>query len=113
MLNKYYILITNTALCFIEKLKRIDAMNNSTFQKMTSFHLFQRFCSNLVFYTTTLDEVVDKSLKEEDIASNIMIYELMRVYGDRLHRATQRSVLIQKLIEACKQEFIGRSTLTP
>lgn len=87
ILNKYYILISNTALVFLEKLKRVDAMNNSSMTKLNSFHLFQRFCSNLVFYTASIDQAVDHYNKEEDLASNAMIYELMRTYGDRLNRA--------------------------
>ena len=36
----------------------------------------------------------------------------MRVYGDRLHKASNRTILVQKLVEACKLEFVGRSALS-
>ena len=113
-MNKYYILIQNTVLLFIDQLKRIDALHNSSIMKLTNFHFFQKFCSNLVAYTLTNDDASDYSqgVKEEDAVSNLMVYELMRMYGDRLHRGTQRTALMQKLIECCKQEFVGRSTLT-
>lgn len=99
----------------MEKVKRVDAMHNSSLHKLNSFHFFQNFCQNLVVYTSSKEDIeeVAQGLKEEDIVSNMMIYELMRMYGDRLHRATQKTTLIQKLIECCKQEFVGRGSLTP
>lgn len=106
----------NTVLSFLEKIKRVDAIHNSTLHRLTSFGFFHNFCQNLVVYTQSkedLEEVSSQGIKEEDIVSNMMIYELMRMYGDRLHRATQRTAVIQKLIECCKQEFVGRGTLTP
>lgn len=40
LLTKYYILIQNTVLLFIEKVKRIDALHNSSLLNLSSFHLF-------------------------------------------------------------------------
>lgn len=64
--------------------------------KLTNFHFFQKFCSNLVAYTIALDEKGDAEhgLKEEDTVSNLMIYEIMRMYGDRLHRGSQKNTLM-------------------
>jgi hypothetical protein len=40
LLNKYYILIANTVIAFIEKLRRDENFHNSSMLRLTSFHFF-------------------------------------------------------------------------
>ena len=56
VVNKYYILITNSLMQLLEKMKRQDNYHNSSFSKLTSFHLFAKYCQNLVNYTLISDE---------------------------------------------------------
>jgi hypothetical protein len=56
LLNKYYILIQNTMITFLDKLRRMDSLHNSSLLRLTSFHLFQKFCTNIVTYSMTLEE---------------------------------------------------------
>ncbi len=99
LLNKYYILIQNTMITFLDKLRRMDSLHNSSLLRLTSFHLFQKFCSNLVTYSMTLEETRTQAqqalsatqtgaLKEEDIVANVLSYEVMRMYGDRVHKGS-------------------------
>jgi hypothetical protein len=49
--------------------------------------LFARYCSNLANYTLISDdpkEITIKGFKEEDSAANMMVYEMLRTYGDRI-----------------------------
>jgi hypothetical protein len=114
LLNKYYILIQNTVLLFLDKIKRIDSLHFSSITRLTNFHFFAKFCSNIATYTVAHDEAGDfaPNVKEEDSVANLMMYELMRMYGDRVHRASQRSQILQKLVECCRSEFIGKSNIT-
>ena len=41
---------------FLDKLRRMDSLHNSSILKLTSFHLFQRFCANLVTYSMSMEE---------------------------------------------------------
>jgi len=78
--------------------------------------LFARLCSNLAAYTIAHDEASDfgaPNLKEEETVAQILVYEMMRVYGDRVHRASQRTQLMQKLVECCRQEFVGKTSISP
>jgi len=72
---------------------------------LTNFHIFARFCANLANYTIISDdpkEIVVKGLKEEDAAANMMIYEMIRTYGDRILIPSHRTVFIQRVLDACK-----------
>jgi hypothetical protein len=55
---------------------------------------------------------IPQGMREEDVVANIVMYELMRVYGDRQLRSTQRTTMIQKLLECVKSEFVGRTNIT-
>lgn len=65
-------------------------------------------------YTLSTDDKFDvpKGQKEEDIVANMMMYEIMRMWGDRIHKGSVRTLMLQKLVECFKQEFIGGSSIT-
>ena len=87
LINKYYILITNSVMALLDKMKRQELFHNSSFLKLTSFHLLSRFCCNLANYTLISDdpkEITIKGHKEEDSAANMMVYEMLRAYADRI-----------------------------
>jgi hypothetical protein len=95
IVNKYYILITNCLMTLSEKLKRSDIFHYSSFLRLNSFHLFSRFCANLANYTLISDDSDEitgfesKSnrgigSREEDLAADMMAYELQRTIADRI-----------------------------
>lgn len=93
IVNKYYILITNSLMHLLEKLKRQDNYHNSSFVRLNSFHLFAKYCQNLVNYTLISDdskEIIVKGLREEDSAADMMSYEFQRTYGDRILMPSHR-----------------------
>ena len=55
-------------------------------------------------YTLSTDDKFDvpKGQKEEDIVASMMMYELMRMYGDRIHKGSIRTLMLQKLVECFK-----------
>lgn len=116
IINKYYILITNTLVSLLEKIKRQEHIHDSSFQRLTSFHLISKFCANLTNYTLISDdpkEITPEGLKEEDAACNMACYEIMRTFGDRIMLPTQKTIFLQRLIDSCKQEFITGGHLSP
>ena len=87
MINKYYILMTNAVMALFDKLKRQEYFHNSTFLRLINFHIFTRFCGNLVNYTLITDdpkEIIIKGQKEEDAVANMMLYEMCKSIGDRI-----------------------------
>lgn len=93
LLNKYYILVTNSLMSLFDKVKRSDHFSNSSFLKLQNFHFYARFCSNMATFTLLNDDVDgdqqfkarDKSLpREEDICADLMVYEMARTFGDRI-----------------------------
>jgi hypothetical protein len=40
LINKFYILIANTMIVFLDKIRRIDSLHYSTRLRLTSFHFF-------------------------------------------------------------------------
>lgn len=117
LINKYYILITNTTMALLDKIKRQDYFNNSSFLRLTSFHLFARFCANLANYTLISDEAEDgaagKGMREEDSVGNMMLYEMARGFADRVISPNYRNSLLVRIIDACKQEFVSGNHITP
>ena len=63
LLQKYYIIITNSLMQLLERVKRTDAFNNSSFIKLHSFELLGRFCSSLVQNTIISDDVSEVGIK--------------------------------------------------
>ena len=59
--------------------------------------MFARFCSNLANYTLISDESKEITIpgqKEEDSAANMMVYEILRSYGDRIMMPNHRTQFI-------------------
>lgn len=44
LVNKYYIMITNSLMSLLEKMKRQDVFHYSSFLKLNSFHFFAKYC---------------------------------------------------------------------
>ena len=64
----------------------------------------------------TLDDQRDLApgQKEEDAIAQVMSYEMMRMYGDRIMKGPMRMQMLQKWCESFRQEFVGgASQLTP
>lgn len=108
LLNKYYVLIMNTVVAFLDKVRRIPSLHNSSYMRLSQFPLFQRLCTNLVTYTLTIDEARDftQGQREDEGVLQLLTYEVMRVYADRVHKGKERVQLIQKYLEAVKHEFM-------
>ena len=93
IVNKYYILMTNSLMQLLEKMKRQDNFHNSSFSRLTSFNLIAKYCSNLINYTLISDDIKEltlKGMREEDAAADMMAYELFRTYGDRIMMPSHR-----------------------
>ena len=99
-------------LAFLDKLRRTPQLHHASYQRLTSFAFFQRFCGNLIAYTLTIDDQRDLApgQKEEDAIAQLISYEMMRVYGDRVMKGPLRVQMIQKWCESFKQEFVGGAT---
>lgn len=94
LINKYYILITNSIIQICEKIKRQEFFNNSSFLRLNSFHLVARFCQNFANNTLISDEpaeIVTPGLREEDAAADMMAYEIQRSFGDRILMPSYRT----------------------
>jgi hypothetical protein len=91
-------------LAFLDKLRRTPQLHFSSYQRLTAFPFFQRFCTNLIAYTLTLDDQRDLApgQKEEDAIAQVMSYEMMRMYGDRIMKAPLRVQMLQKWCESFK-----------
>lgn len=115
IVNKYYILMTNSIMALIDKLKRQEYFHNSSFLRLTNFHIFSRFCANLANYTLISDEpseIILKGFREEDAAANMMIYEISRSFGDRIMLPTHRNAFMLRVLDSCKQEFVSGGHLS-
>lgn len=105
LINKYYILITNSTMTLLDKIKRQEYFHNSSFLRLTNFHIFARFCANLANYTLISDdtnEISVKGLKEEDSVGNMMLYEMARNFSDRIIFPNHRNSLMVRIIDSCK-----------
>ncbi len=73
--------------------------------RLTNFHIFSRFCANLANYTLISDEpseVVVKGFREEDAAANMMMFEIIRSFGDRIMLPNHRNAFMQRVLDSCK-----------
>ena len=43
----------------------------------------------------------------------MMLYELMRTYGDRILMPSHRASLVNRVLDSCKQEFVAGGHITP
>ena len=76
----------------LEKMKKQESFNNSSFLKLINFNFFSRFCSNFLNFTMISDDPKDilkfkhssDGVREEDSMVDMMAYELSRTYGDRI-----------------------------
>jgi hypothetical protein len=87
LLKKYYIIITNSMIQLLERVKRSEPMQNSSFSSLSCFDFLSRFCTSLVQNTVISDDHIDIGLKgqrEEDAIANIVLYEVFRNYSDRI-----------------------------
>jgi hypothetical protein len=93
LLQKYYIIITKGLMQLLERVKRTEAVHNSSFTPLHSFDLLARFCSSLVLNTVISDEAREigtKGQREEDAVANLVLYEVFRNYADRIQKPQDR-----------------------
>lgn len=108
LLQKYYIIITNGMLQLLEKVKRLEAVKNSSFSQLYSFDILSKFCSSLVLNTVISDDAKEigvKGAREEDTMANVVLYEVMRNYADRIYKPTDRQLFVNKAVEIFRHEF--------
>ena len=108
LLQKYYIIITNCMLKLLEKVKQSDQMNYSSFSNLCSFDILARFCSSLVMNTVISDDAKEigvKGAKEEDTVANVVLYEVMRNYADRIYKPQDRALFMKVTCEIFRKEF--------
>lgn len=109
LLQKYYIIITNGIISLLEKVKRSDQLGNSSFSPLYSFDILAKFCSSLVINTIISDDPWEisggKQQREEDSMANVVIYEVLRNYADRIYKPQDRMVFITKAAEIFRHEF--------
>ena len=77
----------------LERAKRADSMNNSSFSRLFSFDILAKFCSSLVTNTVISDDPAEIGLKgqrEEDAIANVVLYEVFRNYADRIYKPKDR-----------------------
>lgn len=89
LLQKYYIIITNSIKQLLDKVKRSEQMQNSSFSNLCQFDLLAKFCSSLVTNTVISDDPKEVGLvgaREEDTMANMVIYEVLRNYADRIYK---------------------------
>ena len=68
-------------------------MKNSSFSHLFSFDILAKFCSSLVLNTVISDdakEVGVKGQREEDTVANMVLYEVLRNYADRIYKPADR-----------------------
>ena len=95
LLQKYYIIITNGLMQLLERVKRTESMNNSSFSPLFSFDILAKFCSSLVMNTVISDdprEIGLKDQREEDAIANVVLYEVFRNYADRIYKPKDRLI---------------------
>jgi len=83
-------------------------MNNSTFSPLFSFDILAKFCSSLVINTVISDDPTEIGLKgqrEEDAIANVVLYEVLRNYADRIYKPKDRLMFIQKAVDIFRHEF--------
>jgi hypothetical protein len=73
----------------LDRVKRVESMNNSSFSQLFCFDIIAKFCSSLVMNTVISDdprEIGLKDQREEDAVANIVLYEVFRNYADRIYK---------------------------
>lgn len=53
-----------------------------------------------------------KGMKEEDSAANMMVYEMLRTYADRVLMPNYRNNLVMRVLDCCRQEFVSGNHLS-
>jgi hypothetical protein len=76
LVNKFYILITNSLMSVKEKLMRNDHFTETQVLHITNFHHFCRILSNFINFTLMLENEGHETDKEEDIIAEMLAYEL-------------------------------------
>lgn len=77
----------------LERAKRTEAVNNSSFTPICSFEIVARFCANLVQNTVASDdheEIGTKGQREEDTVANLVLNEVFRSFADRIAKPKDR-----------------------
>jgi hypothetical protein len=108
LLQKYYIIITKSLMSLLEKVRRSDSMHNSSFTPLFSFDILAKFCSSLVLNTVISDdakEIGSKGQREEDAVANLVLYEVLRNYADRIYKPQDRIGFIEAAIKIFRNEF--------
>lgn len=83
-------------------------MKNSSFSQLCSFDILAKFCSSLVLNTVISDDAKEigiKGAREEDTMANVVLYEVLRNYADRIYKPADRKVFVDKAVEIFRHEF--------
>jgi hypothetical protein len=92
----------------LERVKRTDAMHSSSFTPLFSFDILAKFCSSLVLNTVISDEAKEigsRGQREEDAVANLVLYEVLRNYADRIYKPQDRLLFARKAVEIFRHEF--------
>lgn len=83
-------------------------MKNSSFSHLNSFDILAKFCASLVMNTVISDdarEIGVKGQSEEDVMANLVLYEVLRNYADRIYKPEDRRLFVKSAVEIFKHEF--------
>lgn len=106
LVNKFYILITNSLMSIKEKITRSEDYSKSQVLPIINFHHFVRLCSNFSHFTLMLSDTLAEHEKEEDVIAQLLAFELSSTFGDRIQSPSIRTDFHNKIQEVCKHNFL-------
>lgn len=106
LVNKFYILITNSLMSIKDKMSRNDAFSEFQILPIFNFHHFVRLCNNFSTFSMMLDEQNPDNEKEEGIIAKLLAFELSNIFGDRIMNPQLRNEFLTRIQEVCKHNFL-------
>ena len=106
LVNKFYILITNSLMSIKQRMTKNDTFSESQIMPVFNFHHFVRLCTNFSYFTLMLEENVTENDKEEYVIAKLLAFELANIFGDRIMSSQNREGFLNKIQEVCKHNFL-------
>ena len=112
LINKYYILLTNSLVHVLDKLKKTESLHRYQIHKLFNFHNISALCHNLTQFTLLTEAFEDKpdplfkkpvkktdkkERREEDLMAEIFCYEVQRRFTDRILMPKDRLEVLNKI----------------
>jgi hypothetical protein len=95
LVNKFYILITNSLMSIKEKLDFSITQN----LKLDNFHNFAKFLYNFSTFTLMLNEDAAAKEKEEEVIAQMLAFELASTFGERIMFPSLKNEFMLKIQE--------------